>query len=60
MKQHTTVLDFHTLKMEGSLFVADMLEKACKGAASHQTEAEYKLPRGIKFTDETGRASART
>jgi hypothetical protein len=56
MKHHTTILDFHTVKMEGSLFSADMLEKACRGSASHQSESDYKLPRGIRFTDETGRA----
>ena len=44
------------MTLEGSLFVADLLEKAALGSASHQSPADYAVPRGLRLGDEYGRA----
>lgn len=49
-------ISMDSIHLEGSLFVPDILEKAAKGTASFQSVPEYRIPKGIKFTDELGRA----
>ncbi|HUX40068.1 MAG TPA: N-6 DNA methylase [Rectinemataceae bacterium] len=49
-------LGFDTLRLEGSLFVADYLEKAAAGLASRQGISDYRVPRGLRLNDEYGRA----
>lgn len=45
-----------TLRLEGSLFLPDQLEKAALGRANYQTEADYRIPKGLKLKDEFSRA----
>jgi hypothetical protein len=56
MKSKSMVFSFDTITLEGSLFVADLLEKAALGLASRQTSADYAVPRGLRLSDEYGRA----
>ena len=56
-RRHATdTLPFDTLRLEGSLFVPELLERASRGAATAQKEADYATPRGLKLHDEYGRA----
>jgi hypothetical protein len=56
-RRHVTdTLPFDTLRLEGSLFVPELLERAARGAATAQKEADYATPRGLKLHDEYGRA----
>jgi len=55
-RTRTDSLPFDTLTLEGSLFVPGLLEKAARGDASHQTEADYGIPKGLKLQEEYGRA----
>ena len=52
----TTGLNLPALRLEGSLFLPDILEKAALGQGRLQTEADYGLPKGLKLRDEAGRA----
>ncbi|WP_251969029.1 Eco57I restriction-modification methylase domain-containing protein [Sphaerotilus microaerophilus] len=52
----TTGLNLPALRLEGSLFLPDILEKAALGQGRLQTEADYGLPRGLKLRDEASRA----
>ena len=56
MKNKSITFSFDTMTLEGSLFVADLLEKAALGSASHQSPADYAVPRGLRLSDEYGRA----
>ena len=56
VRRHATALNLPTLRLEGGLFLPDMLEKAALGLARLQTEADYRLPKGLKFKDEYSRA----
>ena len=47
---------FDTLRLEGSLFVPELLERAASGEATFQKEADYAIPKGLKLHDEYGRA----
>ncbi len=47
---------FDTVQLEGSLFVADQLEKAMRGDAAYQKPEDYHIPMGLRLTDEQGRA----
>ena len=47
---------FDTLRLEGSLFVPELLERAASGEASFQKESDYAVPKGLKLHDEYGRA----
>jgi hypothetical protein len=47
---------FDTLRLEGGLFVAELLERAARGGAPGQDEADYGVPKGLKLHDEYGRA----
>lgn len=55
-KNHTTVLNLPTVRLEGALFLPDQLEKAALGQASQQTDADYRVPAGLKLKDEYSRA----
>jgi len=54
--QHHAALDIPCLRLEGSLFLPDQLEKAALGQAKLQTEADYHTPKGLKLKDEYSRA----
>ncbi|QOJ08055.1 N-6 DNA methylase [Nitrosomonas sp. H1_AOB3] len=49
-------LNLPTLKLEGSLFLPDQLEKAAQGRASAQRDADYGTPKGVRLKDEYSRA----
>jgi len=55
-KNHSTVLNLPTLRLEGGLFLPDQLEKAALGQASQQAAADYRIPAGLKLKDEYSRA----
>ncbi|MHB1282313.1 MAG: Eco57I restriction-modification methylase domain-containing protein [Metallibacterium scheffleri] len=52
-RQH---LALDTLRLEGALFLPDLLEKAALGAADFQSEADYRTPKGLKLKDDISRA----
>jgi len=54
-RKHDT-LPFDTIRLEGGLFVADLLEKIAGGRYSGQREGDYHIPKGLKLHDEYGRA----
>ena len=56
VRRHTAALNLPTLRLEGGLFLPDVLAKAAHGSARLQTEADYRLPKGLQFKDEIGRA----
>ena len=51
-----TTLNLPTLRLEGGLFLPDMLHKAAQGLARLQTDADYAVPKGLKLKDEFSRA----
>lgn len=55
-KRQNYDISMDSIHLEGSLFVPDMLEKVAKGNASYQSTSDYHIPKGIKLTDEFGRA----
>lgn len=55
-KNHSTVLNLPTLRLEGGLFLPDQLEKAALGQATQQTAADYRIPTGLKLKDEYSRS----
>lgn len=56
VRKHAATLNLPTLKLEGGLFLPDVLEKAALGQARLQTEADYGIPKGLKLKDEYSRA----
>lgn len=56
VRRHTATLNLPTLRLEGGLFLPDVLAKAAHGSARLQTEADYYLPKGLQFKDEIGRS----
>ena len=56
VRRHTAALHLPTLRLEGGLFLPDVLEKAALGQARLQTEADYAVPKGLKLKDEYSRA----
>jgi hypothetical protein len=52
----TTGLNLPALRLEGGLFLPDILEKAALGQGRLQAEADYGLPKGLKLRDEASRA----
>lgn len=52
----TDTTPFDTLRLEGTLFVPELLERAASGDATAQKETDYAIPRGLKIHDEYGRA----
>lgn len=55
-RKSSETLPFDTLRLEGSLFVPELLERASRGEATSQKEADYDVPKGLKLHDEYGRA----
>jgi hypothetical protein len=50
-------LSFDTLRLEGSLFLPDILEKAARGElVESQSPDRYQIPKGLSLQDEYGRA----
>ncbi|MBL9118173.1 MAG: N-6 DNA methylase [Verrucomicrobiaceae bacterium] len=49
-------LPFDSIHLEGSLFVPAELEKVTRGQGSHQSEADYRIPKGLRLDDEISRA----
>ena len=56
VRRTTAALNLPTLKLEGGLFLPDMLEKAALGQARLQTELDYGIPKGLKLKDDYSRA----
>lgn len=56
IRNSRATLNLPTLKLEGSLFLPDQLEKAAQGRAQDQTEADYGVPKGVRIKDEYSRA----
>lgn len=56
IRKTQAALNLPTLKLEGSLFLPDQLEKAAHGRAQDQTEVDYGVPKGVKLKDEYSRA----
>ena len=56
IRKTQAALNLPTLKLEGSLFLPDQLEKAAYGRAQDQTEVDYGVPKGVKLKDEYSRA----
>jgi len=55
-RRHPDTLIFDTIRLEGSLFVPALLEKAARGDHTEQGAAAYQLPKGLSLADEQGRA----
>jgi hypothetical protein len=51
-----SALNLPTLRLEGALFLPDVLEKAALGTGRLQTDADYGIPKGLKQKDEYSRA----
>ena len=49
-------LPYDNIRLEGGLFVPDLLERAAQGRGEHQTVADYRIPKGTQLHDEYGRA----
>ncbi len=50
-------LSFDTIKLEGSVFTAEIVEKAVYGKdAAKTSDADYHVPRGLRLLDEIGRS----
>lgn len=56
IRHKASTLNLPTLRLEGALFLPDVLEKAALGTARLQTEADYGIPKGLKLKDEYSRA----
>lgn len=52
----TNGLNLPALRLEGGLFLPDILEKAALGHGRLQAEADYGLPKGLRLRDEASRA----
>lgn len=49
-------IEFSTIDLVGSLFVSDSIAQIAQSKCSAQSEKDYNLPPGIKFSDQTSRA----
>jgi hypothetical protein len=56
VRKHTATLNLPTLRLEGGLFLPDVLEKAALGQARLQAEVDYGIPKGLKLKDDYSRA----
>ncbi|MBI2744613.1 MAG: N-6 DNA methylase [Burkholderiales bacterium] len=56
VRHHAAALNLPTLRLEGGLFLPDVLGKAALGQSRLQTEADYGIPKGLKLKDEYSRA----
>jgi N-6 DNA Methylase len=55
-RHKAATLNLPTLKLEGGLFLPDVLEKAALGTARLQADADYGIPKGLKQKDEYSRS----
>jgi hypothetical protein len=55
-RHKSAALNLPTLRLEGALFLPDVLEKAALGTARLQADADYGIPKGLKQKDEYSRA----
>lgn len=55
-RHKSSALNLPTLRLEGGLFLPDVLEKAALGNARLQSDADYGIPKGLKQKDEYSRA----
>ncbi len=49
-------LPYDSIRLEGGLFVPDLLERAARGHSDHQSATDYNIPKGTQLHDEYGRA----
>jgi hypothetical protein len=49
-------LSLDNIRLEGSVFTAEIVEKAASGKAPKQVDADYRIPRGLRLLDEIGRS----
>ena len=54
-RRKATQLAFETLVVEGGLISADWLSKIAQLQAGRQTDADYRIPKGLNLRDEIGR-----
>ena len=54
-RQRETQLAFEALSIEGGLLSPDWLSRAAQLAAGGQSEADYRVPKGLNLRDEIGR-----
>lgn len=55
-RRNSDATPFETMRLEGALFVPELLERMAAGEASTQTEADYEIPKGLKLHEEYGRS----
>lgn len=55
-RKQTITFNIPTLTIEGGLFLPDQLEKAARGDADFQSEADYQTPKGLRIKDDYSRA----
>jgi len=55
-RKQSVAFNIPTLTLEGGLFLPDQLEKATRGDADFQTEADYQTPKGLRIKDDYSRA----
>jgi type I restriction-modification system DNA methylase subunit len=55
-RKQSVAFNIPTLTLEGGLFLPDQLEKAIRGDAEFQTEADYQTPKGLRIKDDYSRA----
>src|SRR5512147_3010721 len=48
-------LGFEALSIEGSLLSPEWLSRVAQLSAGHQSEADYRIPKGLNLRDEIGR-----
>jgi hypothetical protein len=56
IRHKSSTLNLPTLRLEGGLFLPDVLEKAALGTARLQADGDYGIPKGLKQKDEFSRA----
>ena len=56
IRHKSSALNLPTLRLEGGLFLPDVLEKAALGNARLQADSDYGIPKGLKQKDEYSRA----
>ncbi|MDR0706888.1 MAG: N-6 DNA methylase, partial [Treponema sp.] len=55
-KNRFSGINFDTLKLEGALFTAGMVQKIVSGEANNQTAEDYNILPGLNLIDEIGRS----
>jgi hypothetical protein len=55
-RRNSDTTPFETIRLEGALFVPELLERMATGEASAQAESDYEIPKGLKLHDEYGRS----